>query len=29
VIFDKEGNLYGTTFQGGAYNQGTVFKVTP
>jgi uncharacterized repeat protein (TIGR03803 family) len=23
-----KGNLYGTTYQGGAYNYGTVFKVT-
>jgi len=29
VIFDKEGNLYGTTFEGGAYNYGTVFEATP
>jgi uncharacterized repeat protein (TIGR03803 family) len=27
VIQDSEGNLYGTTFQGGAYNRGTVFKL--
>lgn len=27
VIRDSKGNLYGTTFQGGAYNYGTVFKV--
>ena len=25
---DAEGNLYGTTFQGGAYNYGAVFKIT-
>ncbi len=24
-----DGNFYGTTFQGGAYDNGTVFKVTP
>lgn len=29
VIFDKAGSLYGTTFYGGAYNSGTVFKLTP
>ncbi len=27
VIRDKSGNLYGTTAWGGAYNQGTVFKL--
>jgi uncharacterized repeat protein (TIGR03803 family) len=29
VVLDAEGNLYGTTGDGGRYNQGTVFKVTP
>ena len=29
VILDEKGNLYGTTILGGAYGQGTVFKVTP
>jgi uncharacterized repeat protein (TIGR03803 family) len=29
VVFDKSGNLYGTTFSGGSNNLGTVFKVTP
>lgn len=30
VIFDTAGNLYGTTYQGGAYNSsGTVFKLMP
>lgn len=24
---DAEGNLYGTTYQGGAYNYGTIFKI--
>jgi uncharacterized repeat protein (TIGR03803 family) len=28
VIFDKTGNLYGTKY-GGAFNQGTVFELTP
>jgi uncharacterized repeat protein (TIGR03803 family) len=28
LIRDAEGNLYGTTFWGGAYNQGTVFKLS-
>jgi uncharacterized repeat protein (TIGR03803 family) len=29
VIFDAAGNLYGTTEQGGVYNAGTVFEMTP
>ena len=29
LVFDKKGNLYGTTINGGAYGQGTVFKLTP
>ncbi len=29
LIFDRDGNLYGTTGGGGAYNSGTVFKMTP
>jgi uncharacterized repeat protein (TIGR03803 family) len=29
VIMDAGGNLYGTTFAGGAQNLGTVFKLTP
>lgn len=29
VVLDADGNLYGTTANGGRYNQGTVFKVTP
>ena len=28
LIFDSEGNLFGTTSQGGAFNGGTVFEVT-
>ncbi len=29
VVLDKAGNLYGTTTNGGTYNQGVVFEVTP
>jgi uncharacterized repeat protein (TIGR03803 family) len=29
LIFDQTGSLYGTTSVGGAFNQGTVFKLTP
>jgi uncharacterized repeat protein (TIGR03803 family) len=29
VIRDSEGNLYGTTFYGGAFNGGVVYKLTP
>jgi uncharacterized repeat protein (TIGR03803 family) len=29
VVFDAQGNLYGTTGGGGKYKHGTVFKVTP
>jgi uncharacterized repeat protein (TIGR03803 family) len=29
VVFDTAGNLYGTTFQGGAHNAGTVWELTP
>jgi uncharacterized repeat protein (TIGR03803 family) len=29
VIIDALGNLYGTTFNGGHFDQGTVFEITP
>ena len=29
VVFDKAGNLYGTTFSGGANGYGTVYQMTP
>jgi len=29
VVFDAAGNLYGTTYQGGAYNEGAVFELSP
>ena len=29
LVFDREGNLYGTTPVGGAYGAGVVFKLTP
>lgn len=29
VVFDKAGNLYGTTLEGGAHGYGTVFKLAP
>jgi uncharacterized repeat protein (TIGR03803 family) len=29
LIFDAAGNLYGTTVQGGTYNDGTVFELMP
>lgn len=29
LIFDAAGNLYGTTFDGGAYGLGSVFQLTP
>ena len=28
VVIDERGNLYGTTYYGGTYNNGTVFEVT-
>jgi uncharacterized repeat protein (TIGR03803 family) len=29
LVQDKKGNLYGTTYAGGASNAGVVFKLTP
>jgi uncharacterized repeat protein (TIGR03803 family) len=29
LVFDRAGNLYGTTLRGGAYNAGTVFMLSP
>jgi uncharacterized repeat protein (TIGR03803 family) len=29
LIFDSLGNLYGTTYEGGTYNYGTVFELSP
>jgi len=29
LIFDAAGNMYGTTYSGGAYGEGTVFNLTP
>jgi uncharacterized repeat protein (TIGR03803 family) len=29
LVFDVSGNLYGTTFNGGAYEHGTVFELSP
>jgi uncharacterized repeat protein (TIGR03803 family) len=29
LVQAKDGNFYGTTYQGGAYNYGCVFKITP
>ena len=29
LVFDKAGNLYGTTCQGGTYNMGTVYQMAP
>src|ERR1039458_5392996 len=29
LIFDAAGNLYGTTYEGGTYDDGIVFELTP
>ena len=29
LVHDKNGNLYGTTLNGGSFNSGTVYKLTP
>jgi uncharacterized repeat protein (TIGR03803 family) len=29
LLFDASGNLYGTTYDGGLYNEGTVFELSP
>jgi uncharacterized repeat protein (TIGR03803 family) len=29
LVFDHSGNLYGTTYYGGAYDRGTLFKLSP
>jgi uncharacterized repeat protein (TIGR03803 family) len=29
IVMDASGNLYGTTYAGGAFGQGVVFKITP
>ena len=29
LVFDQKGDLYGTTYYGGAYQEGAVFKLTP
>ena len=29
LVFDAKGNLYGTASEGGTYNNGTVFEITP
>lgn len=29
LVFDAGGNLYGTASQGGAYNDGVIFRITP
>jgi uncharacterized repeat protein (TIGR03803 family) len=29
LVFDNNGNLYGTTIEGGGYDDGTVFELTP
>ena len=29
LVFESHGNLYGTTSQGGTFNYGIVFQITP
>jgi uncharacterized repeat protein (TIGR03803 family) len=29
VVFDSNGNMYGTTSEGGAYGYGVVWEITP
>ena len=29
VVQDNDGNFYGTSYNGGSYNEGTVYKLTP
>lgn len=29
LVFDADGNIYGTTYEGGLYGAGTVYKLTP
>jgi uncharacterized repeat protein (TIGR03803 family) len=29
VTLDGNGNIYGTTFEGGSDNQGVIFEITP
>lgn len=29
LVMDAQGNLYGTTYRGGAHRYGTIFKITP
>jgi uncharacterized repeat protein (TIGR03803 family) len=29
VILDAAGNVYGTTLSGGAFGNGTIFKIAP
>ena len=29
LVMDAVGNLYGTTWMGGTYNNGVVFEITP
>jgi uncharacterized repeat protein (TIGR03803 family) len=29
LVEDKTGSLYGATYEGGAYNMGTIFKIIP